>query len=544
MQRAGSERSGTRRRLPASLPASLPAIGALAFAWASGGWLLAGAAREAALPWAPPLFHLSALAAAALLALAILRDEERAAGRAARARRAALDAALGELGAGDLPRAAAVALPSEVAPAFARALAGIGGRVAQLQESSLAVAGAAESVDQNLGALATGASQQAAAAGEVTAAMEELARTAAQIAEHADRQGALVAQAEGDGTAGAEALAEATAGVGAVEARIAEITSRADTIGSRAREIFRVLELINEIAQETHLLSLNAALEGAAAGDRGRRFAVVAGEVRVLAGRVRDSVAAVRSQVEEFASSIRATVVATEEGSKEAARVLEETRAAGAALDVLRAALAESSTAARQIASVTHQQTAASEEVLSTLRELNQVVGRMSRDLGDLARTARRLRDVGLDLQLQAQAFRLDSARSLKHRVEEWSRQLAAAADPVAALAGLVAAAPFVELGYLVDGAGRLVAVQVGAAYAEEAAATTEALRRLDLREREWFRAAADAGRAVVMPPSRSLLSGDLCLTVAVPQMDAGDRAPRAVVGLDVSLRHWTEIGR
>jgi hypothetical protein len=270
----------------------------------------------------------------------------------------------------------------------------------------------------------------------------------------------------------------------------------------------------------------------------------VAGEVRVLAGRVRDSVAAVRSQVEEFASSIRATVVATEEGSKEAARVLDETRAAGTALDVLRAALSESSTAARQIASVTHQQTAASEEVLSTLRELNQVVGRMSRDLGDLARTARHLRDVGLDLQLQAQAFRLDSPRSLKDRVEGWSRQLAEADDPAAALAELVAAAPFVELGFLVDRAGRLVAAQVGAAYAEEAAATIEALRRLDLREREWFRAAADAGRAVVMPPSRSLLSGDLCLTVAVPQMAPGEREPRAVVGLDVSLRHWTEIGK
>ena len=89
-----------------------------------------------------------------------------------------------------------------------------------------------------------------------------------------------------------------------------------------------MLDLITEIAQETHILSLNAAIEAAAAGDHGRRFSVVAEEVRRLAQRSQESVESVRNLLDEFAGSIRATVVATEEGSKEAGRVLERARAA------------------------------------------------------------------------------------------------------------------------------------------------------------------------------------------------------------------------
>ncbi|GMU66717.1 MAG: hypothetical protein AMXMBFR36_29910 [Acidobacteriota bacterium] len=521
----------------------LAAGGALVAVWVAGAWLVAGAAREAASPALTPLFHLgAALAAVALFALS----------RSGRDRRpnepgsGGLASALGSLGAGDLVEADRLArtLP-DLGPAIGRAAAGVAGRVERLQSSSLAVAGAAEGVERTAGTLAAGAAQQAAAAGEVTAAMEELARTAAEIAEHAERQSRLVERARAAGGAGGEAVAEAVAGIGAVERRIADVTARADTLGSRSREIFRVLELIADIAQETHLLSLNAALEAAAAGDRGRRFAIVAGEVRVLAERVRDSVTNVRSQVEEFASAIRSTVVATEEGGKEAARVTEEARSATAALEHLRAALEESSHASRQISSVTRQQTAATEEVVSTLRELHQVVERMSRDLEALSSTATRLREVGLDLQLSAQAFRIESPRSLQRRIDGWrDRIVAAGAGGVdAALAALVEETGFVEAGYLAGADGRLVAIRFARAVAElpGAAAAVEELGRLDLRGRPWFRAAIDAGRAAVTPPHRSLLSDEPCLTVALPVADAAGGT--GVLAFDVNVRHWTEIG-
>ncbi len=517
--------------------------------WAAGGWLLAGASRAAGGALLLVLFHSFAFACAAL----ILAFELSA--RASDPRtglRARLIGVFRQLGDGDLLRAGELArtLDSDLAAAVARSVAGLATRVEQLQANSHSVAGAAEGVERGSTLLAASSAQQAAAAGEVTAAMEELSRTAAEISEHAERQNQLVITAESEGAAGSEAVAEAVAGVGAVERRIADVTVRADTLGTRSREIFRVLELISDIAQETHLLSLNAALEAAAAGGRGRRFAIVAGEVRVLAERVRDSVASVRSQVEEFASAIRSTVVATEEGGKEAARVLEEARAATGALATLRASLRASSEAAQQISSVTRQQTSATEEVLSTLRELHQVVERMSRDLSQLSATSGRLRGVGLDLQLLAQTFHLDSPRSLKRMVHSWAARVPASAGSSAIGEGsaqelideLVGAAPFVECGCIVDPTGKVVATQIARDLRETSAEALQELRRRNLADRPWFRKAMESSRAVVTPPQRSVMSGEPCIMVAIARCDASGK-PVAVVQFDVNVRHWTEIG-
>ena len=430
--------------------AVLRAGAALALAWAGGAWIVAGAARESGLSRLPLLFHLAAGAAA--IAFVVLARPRARAAREEEGHELLLEA-FRELGGGDLVRASELArdLPArELGPAVELAARGVGSRVERLQGSSLAVAGAADGVERGAGALAASATQQAAAAGEVTAAMEELARTAAEISDHADGQSLRVEHAQAEGAAGAAAIDEALAAVAAVERRIGELTRRTDALGGRSREIFRVLEMISEIAQETHLLSLNAALEAATAGERGRRFGVVAGEVRVLAGRVRDSVAAVRSQVEEFASAIRATVLATEEGGREVARVVEEARAATAALDGLRAALDDSFDAARQISSVTRQQTSATDEVVSTLRDLHHVVERMSHDLGQLSTTATSLREVGLDLQLPGAGVPVSTRRARSSASSTAGRRRLAAAGPGGAekaLAELVSAHRFVEIG-------------------------------------------------------------------------------------------------
>ena len=249
---------------------------------------------------------------------------------------------------------------------------------------------------------------------EITAAMEELARTAAQIADNASTQADLTARAEESGNVGSEAVDEAVQGVEEVKKRISGIATRADTLGTRSKEIYRVLDLITDIAQETHILSLNAAIEAAAAGDHGRRFSVVAEEVRRLAQRSQESVDSVRNLLDEFTGSIRATVVATEEGSKEAARVLERARAAASAIEELRSASGDTARVAREISLATQQQNAASDEVVLTLKEVSQVVQRMADSLKQFSTTADQLNDLGLGIQLVAQSFHLDSPHSLK----------------------------------------------------------------------------------------------------------------------------------
>src|SRR3954464_4198166 len=306
--------------------------------------------------------------------------------------------ALDRLRAGDLVNCSGVAgaLPGRLSLALTNATNALDVLAQQIQSSSIEAASAANSVHQIASELASGSSEQAASVVEITAAMEELARTASQIAENAGRQAELAARAEASGEAGSASVFEAVTGVEEVQKRISAIASRADALGTRSKEIYRVLDLITEIAQETHILSLNAAIEAAAAGADGRRFAVVAEEVRHLAQRSQESVESVRNLLDEFASSIRATIVATEEGSKEAIRVLERSRAASSAIEELRGASGDTSRVAQQISMATQQQNAASDEVVMTLREVSQVVQRMADGLKHFTETADRLNRLGL----------------------------------------------------------------------------------------------------------------------------------------------------
>jgi len=458
-----------------------------------------------------------------------------------------LVASFEQLGAGDLVRAGehTAKLPARLSKVSAAASNSLSSLAQQIQDSSIEVASAADAVNQVASDLASGSSEQAASVVEITAAMEELARTASQIAESATRQAELASRAETSGEAGSEAVFEAVDGVEEVQKRISAIANRADTLGTRSKEIYRVLELINEIAQETHILSLNAAIEAVAAGAEGRRFSVVAEEVRHLAQRSQESVESVRGLLDEFSGSIRATIVATEEGSKEAGRVLERSRAAAAAIDELRQASGDTSRVARQISMATQQQNAASDEVVMTLREVSLVVQRMTGGLKNLSGTADRLNSLGLTIQLLAQSFHLDSPRSLKHMVEEWGKELERAAtstDLEETLDRLVQGTPFIELGYFADTTGYLVALCYNRALmGNRPLLSLVQARDIDMTQRPWYRTVSRERRAALTQPYESLQNTGHVFTVAAP-VYGRDRTFKGVIGVDINVGGWTRI--
>ncbi|MFL6193639.1 MAG: methyl-accepting chemotaxis protein [Thermoanaerobaculia bacterium] len=460
---------------------------------------------------------------------------------------AELITAFDQLGAGDLVRSIehTRGLPERLAQISEAASEALSLLAQQIQDSSIEVASAADAVNEIASELASGSSEQAASVVEITAAMEQLARTAGQIAENATRQAELASRAEASGEEGSAAVFEAVSGVEEVQKRISAIASRADGLGTRSKEIYRVLDLITEIAQETHILSLNAAIEAAAAGADGRRFAVVAEEVRHLAQRSQDSVESVRNLLDEFSSSIRATIVATEEGSKEAIRVLERSRAAAEAIEELRRASGDTSRVAQQISLATQQQNAASDEVVMTLREVSLVVQRMTGGLKNLSSTADRLNTLGLEIQLLAQSFHLNSPRSLKHLVEDWARRLeplATTEEREQALDGLVREAPFVELGYLMgmDGGTQVLSFNRDL-LDERQRALAAKVRETDVRTRPWFKAVARHWRTTLIPPYESMQNSEACFTVCTPLRN-GDGSIKAVLGIDINVTGWTRI--
>ncbi|HEY4563832.1 MAG TPA: methyl-accepting chemotaxis protein, partial [Thermoanaerobaculia bacterium] len=454
--------------------------------------------------------------------------------------------ALDRLRAGDLVNCSGVAgaLPGRLSLALTNATNALDVLAQQIQSSSIEVASAASSVNEIASELASGSSEQAASVVEITAAMEELARTASQIAGNASSQADLAQAAEESGTTGQVAVEEAVDGVEEVKKRISGIASRAEILGSRSKEIYRVLDLITEIAQETHILSLNAAIEAAAAGDHGRRFSVVAEEVRRLAQRSQESVESVRNLLDEFAGSIRTTVVATEEGSKEAGRVLERARAAASAIEDLRGASSDTARVAREISLATQQQNAASDEVVLTLKEVSQVVQRMADGLKHFTETADRLNRLGLVIQMLAQSFHLESPHSLKHTAEQWAanvrRRLGNWEAIERLLEELVHRQGFVECLYFYDGRRGQTALVVNRQVVGDREVPGAVRTGEGFAERPWYKAAVKEGQTILTPLFNSLLTGQPIFTAATP-VYSGDEL-EGVLGLDVNVDSWTKI--
>ncbi len=529
---------------------------ALVVAAAVAGYLLLAVAAERSAPGAPrwlqDLYLVAALGGIWLYVALIYRpqlglwDRLAAAGRRHRGAEASLAEALDLLRSGDLvaSQAQAESLPVQLRASYVGATAALDILAQQIQESSVEVAAAANSVNLIASELAAGSSEQAASVVEITAAMEELARTASQIAGNAASQAELTATAEQSGDRGAAAVEEAVAGIEEVQKRIRGIASRADTLGARSQEIYRVLDLITDIAHETHMLSLNAAIEAAAAGDHHRRFSVVSEEVRRLAQRSQESVESVRHLLDEFAGSIHATVVATEEGSGEAGGVLDRARAAAAAIEQLRGASGDTSRVAREISLATQQQNAASDEVVLTLKEVSQVVQRMADGLRQFSDTAVSLNRLGLTIQILAQSFHLDSPHSLKHLAETWAGQVRRrlgnweATDRL--LGDLVNQRPYVECLYFYDGKAGQVALAVNRQLIGEREVPLGVRAGEGFSDRPWYRAAVEERRTILTPLFDSLISGQPIFTAATPLYERGELA--GVLGLDVNVDSWTKI--
>ncbi|HBL27985.1 MAG TPA: hypothetical protein DD490_14200 [Acidobacteria bacterium] len=454
--------------------------------------------------------------------------------------------ALDRLRAGDLVNCSdrARELPGRLSGTFSHSTNALDVLAQQIQGSSVEVAAAANAVNEIASELASGSSQQAASVVEITAAMEELARTASQIAENAATQAELAQRAEESGNLGKAAVEEAVQGIEEARKRIQGISSRAEILGTRSKEIYRVLDLITDIAQETHILSLNAAIEAAAAKDHGKRFSVVAEEVRRLAQRSQESVDSVRNLLDEFASSIRGTVVATEEGEKEATRVLERARAAADAIEELREASGDSARVAREISLATQQQNAASDEVVLTLKEVSHVVQRMADGLKQFSDTADRLNQLGLIIQMLAQRFHLSSPHSLKHLADQWSgevrRRLGNWEAIERLLDDLVHQQQFVECLYFYDGKGGQLAIAVNRQILGDRSIPVAVRSGEGFNERPWYKAAVQERYPILTPRFISLLSEQPIFTAATPIYEKGELA--GVLGLDVNLDSWSKI--
>ncbi|HEY8088169.1 MAG TPA: CHASE3 domain-containing protein [Polyangiaceae bacterium] len=208
-----------------------------------------------------------------------------------------------------------------------------------------------------------GAKEQATAMSEITTTISELLATSRQIAESARRVAQIAGEAGAAARSGDDFVVKTQEAVGAIKRQVDAIVVHMLDLGKKSQQIGGILEIINELAEQTNILAINASIEAAGAGEVGKRFGVVADEIRKLADRVGGSTKEIRTLVEDIRASVNTTVMATEGGAK---AVDAGTRSFGdvaAAFKQIAALVGTTSEAAKEIELSTKQQTTAVEQV-------------------------------------------------------------------------------------------------------------------------------------------------------------------------------------
>lgn len=232
----------------------------------------------------------------------------------------------------------------------------IGNAVSQIQSSSAELQAAATQQ-------ATGAKEQSTATSEITTTISELLATSRQIAESA-RRVSQIAEQTADGSRKGQTTVDTTHdSIAGIRRQVDQIVSHMLELGKKSQEIGAVLDIVSELAEQTNILAINATIEAAGAGESGRRFAVVADEIRKLADRVGGSAKEIRGLIDDVRGAVNTTVMATETGSKSVdagSRLFAEVASAFTQISDLVATTTE---AAREIELSTKQQTSAVEQV-------------------------------------------------------------------------------------------------------------------------------------------------------------------------------------
>ena len=241
---------------------------------------------------------------------------------------------------------------------------------------------------------ASSSKELAATTAEIATTMRELAAMSRQISESAKQTAQAAEEAGGSAKSGDETVKRAGGAIADIKRQVDRIVGHMLDLGRRSQQIGGILEVINELAEQTNILAINATIEAAGAGEAGKRFSLVAMEIRRLADRVGGAAREIRGLVERINEAAGTTVHATESGSKAALEGSSQFGDVLAAFDRITDSVAVASSVAREIEFGIGQQTKAVEQVSAALVEVALVASESERSARTTLGTSVRLAEV------------------------------------------------------------------------------------------------------------------------------------------------------
>ncbi|RFA27332.1 hypothetical protein CAI21_14985 [Alkalilimnicola ehrlichii] len=241
--------------------------------------------------------------------------------------------------------------------------------------------------------------QVATSMNEMTATVQEVARNAAGAAEATNHS-------DTESKRGLQVTQEASQTIGQLAEEIENAVKVIRQVSTDSDNISTVLDVINGIAEQTNLLALNAAIEAARAGDAGRGFTIVAGEVRALAERTRESTEEIQKTIEQLQTSAAESARVMERSQTQAQAGVDQANQAAHALDAITRSVAEVDGMNTQIASAAEQQSAATEEMNRSVIRIRELAEDAASGSEQVTGASNELARLAAELQSHAGRFK------------------------------------------------------------------------------------------------------------------------------------------
>ncbi len=279
--------------------------------------------------------------------------------------------------------------------------------ISRTVDISSGIASASTQLHSTSTQIATGAEEVASQTNTVATASEEMSATSSDIARNCSLAADASQQSTDAANAGAKVVQETITGMSVIADRVRQTSQTIEALGSRSEQIGDIVGTIEDIADQTNLLALNAAIEAARAGEQGRGFAVVADEVRALAERTTKATREIGEMIKAIQNETKAAVKAMEEGVIEVEKGAVSSQKSGQALEDILDRINEVSMQVSQIATAAEQQTATTGEVTNNIQQITEVVHQTARGADETAGAAAQLATQAQDLQNLVSRFRL-----------------------------------------------------------------------------------------------------------------------------------------
>jgi methyl-accepting chemotaxis protein len=314
---------------------------------------------------------------------------------------------------GDLTRTVTVRSRDEVGAlgeAFNRMVSGLRELTGEVREGVQSLSAATSEIVASVTEQGASTSQQAAAVSETTATVDQVRVTAQQSSQKAQVVASMARRAAEIAAQGLGTVESSVSGMQELRARVETIAEHILVLSKQTQQVGEIISSVENLADQSNLLAVNAAIEASRAGEQGRGFAVVAQEVRSLAERSKAATVQVRTMLTDIQRATNAAVLATEQGTKgaeEGARLVEQ---AGVAIRQLDETIRHSAEAAQQIAASVGQQGAGMDQIAVAMASINQSTLETDAGARQLQRTAESMNELAQRLSRLLARYKLEAA--------------------------------------------------------------------------------------------------------------------------------------